>query len=146
YACEIRVFEDHRMILVKLEGSQRFEGEIRRTAHGFRFAGRYFCPWGDCTQQIHGEFVAGPDGVFHGRFTESPQMVVSLYRAPTIGGTSYGGIGYGGSIYGGGSYGGTRYGGHRRNRHPRRSIPAACALRPRPRSWSPPPRPPPAAP
>jgi hypothetical protein len=118
YACEIRVTDDRRTILVKLEGTTRIEGEIHPTARGFRFAGRYFCTEGDCTQQIHGEFVLGPDGVYQGRFTESPQMVVSLVRAGKAGGSSYGGIGYGGSIYGGAVYGGARYGGHRRNRRP----------------------------
>src|SRR5262245_25368633 len=47
-----------RLVLAKLAGSVRFEGEIRRNRSGFSFEGKMFCPWGDCTQPLHGSFAA----------------------------------------------------------------------------------------
>ena len=76
FACEIRR-DGARTMLVKLEGSQRFEGEIRTAGHGFQFAGRYFCPFGDCTKALHGTFVADArTGAYRGTFSDDPELVV----------------------------------------------------------------------
>jgi hypothetical protein len=101
FPCVIRNDGD-RTMLVKLEGSQRFEGEIVVDGEGFRFSGRYFCPRGDCTQELHGTFVRVRDGVgYRGTFSDDPNVVVWLVPgALRAGGASYGGFGYGGSSYG----------------------------------------------
>ena len=109
YACEIR-HDGARVVLVKLEGTERFEGEIRATAHGFRFAGEYFCAFGDCKKPLHGAFVADGNGGYRGTFSDDAELVVHLW-GPMIGELA-GGATYGGAMYGGALYGGSVYGGY----------------------------------
>jgi hypothetical protein len=99
---------DGKFILAKMAGSQRFRGEIRRVATGFLFDGEYYCPWGDCTQAMHGEFVRRANGDLVGRFRDA-SVVVTLVPAPAN--VAWGGAGYGGDAYGGFGYGGSGYGG-----------------------------------
>src|SRR5438874_7914237 len=49
FPCAIRQVRDH-LVLSKLAGSVRFEGRVRPNGAGFRFDGRIYCPWGDCTE------------------------------------------------------------------------------------------------
>lgn len=107
FPCAIREI-DHRLVLAKLAGSQRFEGVVTPTADGFGFAGRFYCPFGDCTQPLHGVFRATGNGKLEGRFRDA-KFLVELEPAPAsaFGGASYGGDEYGGFGYGGASYGGT---------------------------------------
>lgn len=119
--------EDGHLVLAKLGGSQRFTGEIAALDKaddgraGFRFAGQFYCPWGSCTAQLHGEFRPGRDGVFFGKFSDDASLHVRLWRAAPneFAGMGYGGAGYGGAGYGGFGYGGLGYGGNRRH-HPNR--------------------------
>ena len=99
--CMIRKIGE-RFILAKLGGSQRFTGVVTPEADGFKFTGRLYCPWGECTQPLHGQFRAGPNNELQGKFTDDP-MTVRLVHAPAdaFGGASYGGDGYGGDGYGG---------------------------------------------
>jgi hypothetical protein len=110
FPCAIRDDSGH-LLLAKLAGSVRFEGEIRPARDGFSFHGRMFCPWGDCTQDLNGTFA--PDGGRYVGTFRDDQMVVDLERAPAgaFGGDTYGGAGYGGATYG--NYAPTG----RRNRH-----------------------------
>jgi hypothetical protein len=89
---------------------------------GFAFEGEYYCPWGDCTQPLHGVFEPAGKGGYRGTFRDST-VTVMLIPAPadsTWGGATYGGDGYGGFGYGGFGYGGGAYGGlpakHRNHR------------------------------
>ena len=66
FPCAIRKLEN-RFVLAKLGGSQRFTGEVRPLEAGFSFSGEFFCPWGDCTQQLHGTFRPAPDGALIGK-------------------------------------------------------------------------------
>ncbi len=115
FPCSIRELDGH-LVLAKLGGSVRFEGDIVPEHGGFRFSGRMYCPWGDCTQPLHGVF-APQGGAYHGTFRDDG-MIVELVRASGgLGGAGYGGDGYGGASYGGASYG--NYGpSGRRNRQP----------------------------
>ncbi len=115
FACAISEQRGH-LVLAKLGGSVRFEGEIVPEHGGFRFSGQMYCPWGDCSQPLHGVFA--PTGVaFHGTFSDD-RMTVELVRAPDgLGGDGYGGQAYGGSPYGGATYGNLGASG-RRNRRP----------------------------
>lgn len=97
-----------RFMLAKLAGSQRFRGVVRKKGEGFSFDGEFYCPYGDCTQEMHGEFRPVGDGTLRGMFSNS--IVVTLTPAPD-GGASFGGVGYGGDSYGGFGYGGWTYGG-----------------------------------
>lgn len=93
--------------LAKLAGSQRFRGEVRAVADGLSFDGEFFCPFGDCTSPMHGEFVRRPNGTLVGTF-QQPAIVVTLEPngdGGVYGGDSYGGFGYGGAGYGGATYG-----------------------------------------
>ena len=101
FACVIRRVGAHD-VLAKLGGSQRFEGEITPGGEGFESSGRFYCAFGDCTQQLHGEFARQPSGTWLGRFTDA-KLTVELSRAPdnAFGGATYGGDGYGGFGYGG---------------------------------------------
>jgi len=109
FRCEIKQ-EGARLVLVKLDGSQRFEGEVRQVGEGLQFAGQFYCPWGDCTQALHGVFKATSDGGMKGTFSDAKFVV---WMQPT--GAGFGGVGYGGAAYGGDVYGGTTYGGPSRN-------------------------------
>jgi hypothetical protein len=106
YACTIQNV-DHRFVLAKLGGSQRFEGEIKPVGTGFSFDGVFFCPWGECTQPLHGTFEPS-DGGLVGTFRDST-MIVRM-TAVQLGAASHDSTLYGGG-YGGASYGGTSYGG-----------------------------------
>ena len=98
FACAIR-HEGARLMLAKLEGSVRFVGEIQPAdGGGFRFKGKMYCPWGDCTQELRGVFDAQADH-YVGTF-DRDQMTVDLVRADGTGGDSYGGATYGGATYG----------------------------------------------
>jgi hypothetical protein len=98
--CSIRTIDGKR-VLAKLAGSQRFRGVITPRGHGFAFDGEFFCPWGDCTKRLVGEFQPMGDGTLRGTF-EGDSMIVTMVRAPADsawGGASYGGDGYGGGIH-----------------------------------------------
>jgi|SRR6185503_3138528 len=116
FPCAVREI-DGRWMLAKLGGSQRFRGVITPTRDGFTFDGELYCPWGDCVQPLHGEFVAAGHGRLTGTFRDTA-MSVLLEPAPdaAFGGASYGGDGYGGFGYGGASYGGPLQ--MQRNRRP----------------------------
>jgi hypothetical protein len=107
FPCAIRAVGG-KYELAKLGGSQRFRGEVRAVGDGFSFDGEFFCPFGDCTSPMHGEFVRRPNGTLVGTFRE-PAIVVTL--EPSGDGGAYGGAAYGGDPYGGFGYGGTGYGG-----------------------------------
>jgi hypothetical protein len=114
FPCAIRERGGH-LVLAKLGGSVRFDGDIVPEHGGFRFTGRMYCPWGDCTQPLHGVF-APKSGTYHGTFSDDA-MVVELVPASGLGGDGYGGDAYGGGAYGGASYGNYAPSG-RRNRRP----------------------------
>jgi hypothetical protein len=107
FPCAIRSV-GNKYELAKLGGSQRFRGEVRALGDGLSFDGEFFCPFGDCTSPMHGEFVRRPNGTLVGTFQE-PAIVVTLEpdggNGASYGGDSYGGFGYGGASYGGASYG-----------------------------------------
>jgi hypothetical protein len=111
FPCAIRSVGD-KYELAKLGGSQRFRGEVRAVGDGFSFDGEFFCPFGDCTSPMHGEFVRRPDGTLVGKFDQQ-SIVVTLEpggggddgNGAAYGGDSYGGFGYGGASYGGATYG-----------------------------------------
>ncbi len=118
----------NRLRLEKLGGSQRIRGHIKvDDRDGFVFAGELYCPWGDCTQKLHGRFRPIGRGGFEGRFRED-EMVIRMMPATRIassggaayGGAMYGGAMYGGLMYGGAMYGGATYGGNGGFRHPYR--------------------------
>jgi hypothetical protein len=104
FRCEIRE-RGGKLWLAKLEGSQRFEGEVTETGRGLAFAGRFYCPWGDCEQDLHGVFAPTGDGGMKGTFSDA-KFVVWMQRVEGA---------YGGAAYGGETYGGTGYGGPVRN-------------------------------
>jgi hypothetical protein len=101
FHCVIKRTGD-RLDLVKLDGSQRFEGEVREGPDGLKFAGRFYCPFGDCTQELHGVFAPSGAGGWKGTFSDAKFVV---WMAPAEAGGAYGGQGYGGSGYGGAIYG-----------------------------------------
>lgn len=111
FPCVVRR-TDGRITLEKLGGSQRFRGEVTPRGDGFAFAGELYCPWGDCTQPLHGVFEPVGEGRYRARF-EDGRRIVLLERAPdgAFGGAGYGGAAYGGAVYGGASYGGWGHGG-----------------------------------
>lgn len=125
FPCAIRKIEQ-RLVLAKLGGSQRFEGEVRAVGQGFTFDGRFYCPWGDCTQALHGSFAPAANGALIGTFRDA-RFIVRMRPAPqsAFGGAGYGGDGYGGfgDAYGGAVYGGAGYGVSRGagGAHPNRS-------------------------
>jgi hypothetical protein len=100
FPCAVRKIEG-RWMLAKLAGSQRFRGQLTPQHDGFAFAGELYCPWGDCTQPLHGVFTSLGDGRLRGTFRDA-RMIVLLAPAPdaAFGGASYGGDGYGGFGYG----------------------------------------------
>jgi len=129
YPCVIKKVGEG-LVLAKLGGSERIRGQIKLDANaGFTFVGELYCPWGDCTETLHGRFKPAGKGGFRGTFRED-SMVIHLVPAPAnawggdeyggdeyggdlFGGVSYGGIygGMAGGVFGGGSYGGLGYGG-----------------------------------
>ena len=64
-----------RLELVKLDGSQRFEGEVREARGRLEFSGRFYCPFGDCTQDLHGVFAPDGAGGLKGTFTDAKFVV-----------------------------------------------------------------------
>ena len=110
FRCVIRPAAGGRMELVKLDGSQRFEGQVREGRAGLAFSGRFYCPWGDCTQDLHGVFAPDGAGGWKGTFSDA-KFVVWMTPAPARAGGQFGGDGYGGAGYGGQGYGGVGYGG-----------------------------------
>lgn len=100
--------EHGRYMLAKLAGSQRFRGVIQPRGDGFTFDGEFYCPWGDCTQPLHGVFARQQDGTLRGTFDDK-SIVVTMTRAADP--NTFAGAGYGGDTYGGSGYGGARYGG-----------------------------------
>jgi len=113
YPCVIRRVEN-RFVLAKLGGSQRFTGVVKPTRKGFSFEGEFYCPWGDCSQEMRGVFVPRNGGF---EFQDA-HIAVHMKPAPqeAFGGVAYGGDGYGGfGEWGGAGYGGATYG------HPNRS-------------------------
>jgi hypothetical protein len=107
YRCVVR-FEDGRYTLEKVDGSVRFRGIARPVRGGFAFAGEVFCPWGDCTEPVRGEF-RGQSGAFVATFasrTAGPAMTVTLESIPeeSFAIDAYGGDAYGGAGYGYGGY------------------------------------------
>ncbi|HEX5059728.1 MAG TPA: hypothetical protein VFV99_10230 [Kofleriaceae bacterium] len=105
FPCAVRKIEG-RWMLAKLAGSQRFRGEVTPRGEGFSFDGELYCPWGDCTQPLHGVFKSIGNGALRGVFRDA-SMTVVLKPAPdaAFGGATYGGDGYGGFGYGGATYG-----------------------------------------
>ena len=102
FRCVIRQGAGGRMELVKLDGSQRFEGEVREGRTGLAFKGRFYCPFGDCTQELHGVFAPDGAGGWKGTFEDAKFVVwMAPARAGQFGGDGYGGQGYGGVGYGG---------------------------------------------
>jgi hypothetical protein len=101
YPCVIKKVGEG-LVLAKLGGSERIRGAIKLDANaGFTFVGELYCPWGDCSQTLHGRFRPAGKGGFRGTFRED-SMVVHLQPAPT---SAFGGISYGGDEYGGDQYG-----------------------------------------
>lgn len=115
FRCVIRQAAGGRMELVKLDGSQRFEGEVREGRAGLAFSGRFYCPWGDCTQALHGVFAPDGAGGWKGTFSDAKFVVWMAPAAGAFGGDGYGGAGYGGQGYGGVGYGGAMVGAPPRN-------------------------------
>ena len=101
FRCVVYSGENGGQVLEKMGGSQRFRGQVLQDGDGFRFEGTFFCPMGDCTDNISGSFARAGDGAYRGQldFAAGRQtaVVVSLQRAP-------GGFGYGGGTYGGAGY------------------------------------------
>ncbi len=111
FACVVST-SGGRTRLEKLGGSQRIRGDVTFTgAGGFRFEGEFYCPWGDCTQAIAGDFHGTNGQDFVGEFlTSTGTVIFALRYLPGGGADSYGGGAYGGGVYGGGAYGGGVYG------------------------------------
>jgi hypothetical protein len=118
FACKIRqVDKSTQLELVKLGGSQRFRGQVHAVGDGFTFDGTFYCPYGDCTQDLHGLFRAEASGAYRGEFRDATFSVQLVRASSALGGASYGGASYGGASYGGANYGNYAPSG-RRNRRP----------------------------
>ena len=98
FPCTVRRIDGH-LTLAKLGGSQRFHGELAPVAAGYRFDGELFCPYGDCTEEMHGTFVA-QGRELRGHFGA---MTVRMTPAPD---SAFGGLAYGGDSYATGARGG----------------------------------------
>ena len=101
FRCVVYSGENGGQVLEKMGGSQRFRGRVLQDGDGFRFDGTFYCPMGDCTENVTGSFARAGDGAYRGTLDfatgrQSP-VVVSLQLAP--GGFGYGGPGYGGARY-----------------------------------------------
>ena len=94
FPCVIRWAQGH-YTLAKLAGSQRFRGEIDPVPGGFEFRGELYCPFGDCTQPLHGRFEQR-GAELRGAFNDA-RMIVHLVPAADA---AFGGIAYGGGSYG----------------------------------------------
>jgi hypothetical protein len=58
--------------LEKHTGSQRIRGEMTPTADGFHFSGTYFCPYGDCTRPVSGDFQCSSPRDCSGTLDDGP--------------------------------------------------------------------------
>jgi hypothetical protein len=96
FRCEIRKVGG-RLVLAKLDGSQRFEGDVHEVGEGLEFSGQFYCPWGDCTQALHGTFRPTSDGGLKGTFSDAKFVVWLQPAGGLVGGMTYGGAAYGGS-------------------------------------------------
>lgn len=131
FPCRVSTEPNGNKRLEKLGGSQRFSGIIQPGANGFSFRGTFYCPYGDCTEAVTGQFVAFDDGLYRGKLSTRTPLTVTIQY------TEYGGYGanlYGGALYGGYLYGGDLYGygyGYRRGY----ANPPPAPVRFDPRSW-----------
>ncbi len=77
--------------LTKLAGSQRFRGTLTPRGDSYHFEGETFCPLGDCSEPLEGDFhpVAGE------LRAEFPDAGLIVHMSRGFGGDSYGGEGYG---------------------------------------------------
>ena len=80
FSCVVFTQADGTRRLEKLTGSQRFGGIVTPHADGFAFTGEYFCPYGDCTHAVQGEFEPLSSGVYRGTFGET--VVTLKYLSP----------------------------------------------------------------
>lgn len=94
FPCVIRRQGQH-YTLAKLAGSQRFRGEVEPVPGGFEFRGELYCPFGDCTQPMHGRFAPRGEELL-GTFVDA-RLIVHLLPASDA---AFGGIAYGGASYG----------------------------------------------
>jgi hypothetical protein len=101
FRCVVYSGENGGQVLEKMGGSQRFRGRVLTDGDGFRFDGTFYCPHGDCTENVSGSFARDGDGMYRGSLAGSSgrmnPITVSLQLTP--GGFGYGGAGYGGARY-----------------------------------------------
>ena len=65
FACAIRD-DGGTLRFEKDQGSQRIRATISPTPDGFELTGTFYCPWGACTDSIHGTFRRDPQGRYLG--------------------------------------------------------------------------------
>ena len=58
--------------LEKHTGSQRIRGEVTPTNDGFHFSGTFFCPYGDCTRPVSGDFQCSSPRDCSGALDDGP--------------------------------------------------------------------------
>lgn len=101
FRCVVYSGENGGQVLEKMGGSQRFRGRVLQDGDGFRFDGTFYCPQGDCTENVSGSFTPASEGMYLGELQGASGRMspvsISLQYLP------------GGSSYGGGTYGGARY-------------------------------------
>ncbi len=101
FRCVVYSGENGGQVLEKMGGSQRFRGRVLQDGDGFRFDGTFYCPQGDCTENVSGSFARAGDGAYRGTLAfatgRQTPVTVSLQSTP-------GGMGYGGGTYGGATY------------------------------------------
>jgi len=95
FPCAIREV-DHKLVLAKLGGSVRFEGEVHPHGDGFRFEGEVYCPTGDCNEHVGAVFRPAGNQVLRAKLG-SQGMLVELFRMNN----AYAGDSYGGATYAG---------------------------------------------
>ncbi len=70
-----------KFTLEKLTGSQRIKGTMQPTPDGFHFDGKYFCPYGDCTEATQGDFRRVGRDTYQGSLkTSVGETKVKLYK------------------------------------------------------------------
>jgi hypothetical protein len=90
FRCSIYRAEDGSQVLEKVGGSQRFRGRVVPQPSGFSFDGTFFCPDGDCTENVTARFTAAGAAAYRGVMQgRSGRLQVSLSYRP--GGFTYGG-------------------------------------------------------
>jgi hypothetical protein len=101
FPCVVYSGDDGGQLLEKTGGSQRFRGRVLPDGDGFRFDGTFFCPYGDCTDDVSGSFEPIGQGWYRGTLQgysdQQRPIVVTLQHMP--GGFSYGGAAYGAPRY-----------------------------------------------